>query len=263
VTARRRPLVAGAGLVALYALVALLTPKLTGHPSRPLFDGFAPPAPYNWVKPPPGVEDDKSPPADATQDVTIEAGGSVAANAATADGQAIAGLDTASVATHPSDTSVRLHVAPFDAATLGALPAGLRPEGNAYRVTLIYQPSGVTVSTLAKPGTIALTSAAAATSLLFSPDGKQWQEAEARPFGDGNGLFSAMPAPGYYITASHNPARTAGASSGGGGGAAGVVVAVLIVAVLLVAGALLLGRSSFLRAGRSRRKGGNSGRTRR
>jgi hypothetical protein len=255
VTARRRPLVAGAALVAAYVVMALLTPRLTGRPSRPLFDGFAPPAAYNWVKPPPGVQDDTSLPADATQDVAIDAGGSTASNAATSDGQAIAGLDTASVPVHPPDTSVQLHVAPFAAAALGALPTGMRAEGNAYRVTLSYRPSGQAITTLAKPGTIALTSAAPATALLFSPDGTQWQDTQAKPFGDGNGLFATMAAPGYYITASTNPARTAGTSGGGGGGAGGIVVVVLIVAVLLIAGGLLLGRGSFLRGG----KGGNGG----
>jgi hypothetical protein len=145
-------------------------------------------------------------------------------------------------------------VAPFDAATLGALPTGMRAEGNAYRVTLSYRPSGQAITALAKPGTIALTSAAPATALLFSPDGTQWQDTQAKPFGDGNGLFATMAAPGYYITASTNPARTAG-TSGGGGGAGGIVVVVLIVAVLLIAGGLLLGRGSFLRGG----KGGNGG----
>ncbi len=254
-TVRRRPLVAGGGIVLVYALVALLTPRLTGHPSRPLFDGFAPPAAYNWVKPPPGIQDDKSLPPDATQDVGIDAGGSVASNAATADGQAIAGLDTASVPAHPPDTTVRLHVAPVDAATLGALPPGLRAEGNAYRVTLNYQPSGRAVTTLAKPGTIALTSAATATALLYSPDGKQWQDTQAKPFGDGNGLFATMTEPGFYVTASRNPARTAGASGGGGSG--WIVVAVLIVAVVLVVGGLLRGRGSKARKDQAGRKSKN------
>lgn len=264
-TARRRPLIAGAGLVLVYALVALLTPRLTGHPSRPLFDGFAPPAAYNWVKPPPGIQDDKALPADATQDVTIDAGGSIASNAATSDGQAIAGLDTASVSTHPPDTTVRLHVAPVDAATLGPLPSGLRAEGNAYRVTLSYQPSGQAVTTLAKPGTIALTSAAPATSLLYSPDAKVWQDTQAKPFGDGNGLFATMTEPGFYVTASRNPARTAGPSSGGGG-SGGIVIAVLVVAMVLVAGGMLLNRGSFLRGGKAKTgkgKGAGKGRNRR
>lgn len=260
-TGRRRPLVAGAGLVVLYALVAMLTPRITGRPSRPLFDGFAPPAAYNWVKPPPGVQDDTSLPADATQDVAIDAGGSVAANAATADGQAIAGLDTASVPLHPPDTSVRLHVAPLDAATLGSLPQGLRAEGNAYRVTLTYQPSGQPVTALARPGTIALTSAAGATALLFSADATQWQDTAAKPFGDGNGLFATMAAPGYYVTASHNAARTTGSSGGPRGGSGEIVVAVLLAAVVLIVGGLLLGRGSFLRGGKG--NGARKGKSRR
>lgn len=241
-TARPRPLVAGLGLAVVYVLVALVTPRLTGRPLLPLFDGFAPPAPYNWVNPPPGLEDDNSPPAEASQDVELDEDGSKASNATTTDGQAIVGFDTGSLPPNPPDTSVLVRVSPVDAATLAPLPGGLRAEGNAYRVTLAYQPSGQVVTALARPGTIALTAAAPATALLFSPDGSQWQEIDARPFGDSNGLFAPLTEPGLYLSSSHNPARTAGSSGdGGGGGSGGIVVAVLIIAIIGVALGLLAG----------------------
>lgn len=250
---RRRPLAAGLAAAALYLVVALLTPHLTGRTLRPLFDGFAPPAPYAWVNPPPEFAKDNKKPADASQDVKLDPGGSVASNSTTADGQAIAGLDNGSVAAHFPDTAVRVKVTPLDPGTLGPLPAGLRPEGNAYQITLAYQPSGQAVTTLAKPGTVALTGAAPVTALLYSADGKTWQDINGRPFGDSNGLFAQLTAPGYYLSASHNAPR-AGTSKGGSSGAlVGVGIAVGVVVVAIVIGVFLS------RRGRGGRGGGGKG----
>lgn len=245
----RRSVAAGVAVGAVYVLIALVTPHLSGRPLRPLFDGFAPPAPYAWVNPPAEFAKDNRKPADASQDVTLGPQGSPASNSATADGQAIAGLDNGSIGVHFPDTSVRVKVTPIDPGTLGALPSGLRPEGNAYQVTFTYEPSGQPVPTLAKPGTIALTGAAPVTALLFSADGKTWQDTGGRPFGDSNGLFAQMTAPGYYVSASHNPPR-AGASKGGSGGALaaiGIVGGVVLVGIVV---GVLLSR----RRGRGRRR---------
>jgi hypothetical protein len=234
--AHRRWRLAGPAVAGLYLLMALITPHLSGRPLRPLFDGFAPPQPYAWVNPPPEFAKDNRKPADAGQDVNLGPDGSVASNTTTADGQAIAGLDAGSAPAHSPDNAVRVQVTPVDPATLGPLPAGLRPEGNAYRITLTYQPSGQAVGPLAKPGTVALTAAAPAATLLFSVDGRTWQDANGRPFGDNNGLFAQLSAPGYFLATSHNPARSA-AGAGGGGGSGGVILAVG-GAVVVVVGAL-------------------------
>jgi hypothetical protein len=231
---RGRALAAGAGLAGVYVLVALATSHVSGRPVLPLFDGFAPPAPYNWVNPPPGFAKDNQKPADATQDVTLAVSASVTANAATSDGQAIVGLDAGSVPVHFPDTALRLHVVPVDPATLGPLPPGLRPESNAYEVTLAYIPSGSALETLAKPGTVALTAAGPASSLLYSPDGRAWTELKSQPFGATNGLFAALNGPGYYLSASHNAPRTGPKKSRGG------LLAVVIALALLGVGGLVL-----------------------
>ena len=243
-------MVAGLAVAALYVLVALATPHLTGRPLRPLFDGFAPPAPYAWVNPPPEFAKDNRKPADASQDVALGPEGSTAANATTADGQAIAGLDIGSAPAHAPDTTVQVTVVAVDPATLGRLPAGLRPEGNAYRVAFSYRPSGQALGALAKPGTIALTAAAPPSALLFSADGKAWQDTGARPFGDGNGLFAPLHAPGYYLSASRNPGR-AGTATGGGVGL--VVVLAVVAGTGLVLG-LLVGARRRARRRRGRRR---------
>lgn len=240
-TRRPGPAAAGLAVAGLYLLVALVTPHLSGRPLRPLFDGFQPPQSYAWVNPPAEFAKDNRKPTDVTQDVNLGPEGSVASNATTSDGQAIAGLDTGSVPPHFPDTAVRVQLTPVDPGTLGPLPAGLRPEGNAYRVVLTYQPSGQPVTTLAKPGTIALTAAAPASTLLFSADGQTWQDVNGKPFGDNNGLFAQLTAPGYFVPASHNPARTATAGTGGSGAAA-AIVGTAVVVLSGVVGVVLLRR---------------------
>src|SRR5437879_13574978 len=42
----------GITIGALYALTAVLTVAFTPHHVRPLFEGFTPPPPYQWVDPP-------------------------------------------------------------------------------------------------------------------------------------------------------------------------------------------------------------------
>jgi len=245
------PALAGVVLAGLYLLAAVVTPRLSGRPLLPLFDGIQPPQAYAWVNPPPEFAKDNRKPTDVSQDVTLGPEGSVASNATTSDGQAIAGLDVGSVPLHLPDTAVRVQLTPVDPGTLGPLPAGLRPEGNAYRVTLTYQPSGQAVTTLAKPGTLAVTAAAPATSLLYSPDGKSWTDASGKPFGDNNGLFAQLTAPGYFLATSRNPARTA--TSTGGGGGAGPVVAIVGGVFVLGGGAAALIASRARSRSRSRR----------
>ncbi len=99
---------AGAGLAAVYVLVALATSWLAGHPARTLFDGFAPPPNYDWVNPPPGVARASTAPPAATVEAALSAGGSAAAAAATSDGQATATIEAGSVAARPrTPASVR------------------------------------------------------------------------------------------------------------------------------------------------------------
>ena len=249
---RRRPLAAGVVIAAVYVAVTLLTPRLTGRAQRPLFDGFAPPAAYAWVNPPAEFVKGNKKPDDASQDVTLDKDGSVASNATTADGQAIAGLDNGSAPVHLPDTAVRVKITAVDPGTLGVLPGGLRPEGNAYEVTFTDQPSGQVVSTLAKPGTIALTAAGPPTALLFSPDGKAWQDTKAKPFGASNGLFAQLTAPGYYVPTSHNAARSGTAKSSSSGGL--IVLVVLGVAVVGI-GAVSTLMSSKRRRQQKKRRG--------
>jgi hypothetical protein len=247
--------VTGAALATLYAMVVLATAALSGRPVRPLFDGFAPPAPYKWVKPPPGLDKDNQQPADTVLEVPLDANGSMPTNSATADGQAIAGLDTGSVPARFPDTKAVLAVKPSDPGKLAPLPPGLRPESNAYQVTITYQPSGTPLATLAKPGTIALTAAAPATALLYSADGSRWDTLAAKGFGTSNGQFAAMAATGYYVAASHNAPRTAPNAKAS---RANLVVGILVLAVVAAIAGILIGNRAKARR-RPPRGNGRSG----
>ena len=235
----RRPLAVGLALAAAYAAVAAATLVLSPRPLRPLFDGFAPPPPYNWVKPPPEQAFGNSPPRAAELEVPLGPEGSPYVNATPEDGQAIVTLEAGAVPPHPPDEVARVRVTPLDAGTLSPIPGGLRAQGNAYRVTVTYQPSGTDVVALARPGVIGLVAAALAEELLFSPDGRAWEPRPTRALGLSHGLETDLVATGYYLMASR-PTSPGGGSGGGGG--AGLAVAVLALPPLALGGVALARR---------------------
>ena len=189
-------------LALLYTVVALVTSALSSRPVLPLFDGFAPPVPYNWVSPPAELAASNSAPKGIEREVTLGAEGTDSTNVSTEDGQMIVGLDKGSVPPLQPETAAKVTIAPLDPATLGPLPAGLRAVSNAYRVVLRYVPSQADIPRLTVKGTVALTAAEAGDRLLYSSDGAQWQEREFRPFGQDNGVFSELETGGYFLVAS-------------------------------------------------------------
>jgi hypothetical protein len=234
-----RPLRLGAALVVLYTVVALATGSWAPGRLRPLFDGFASHGgSYGWVKPPKELAKGNRPPDSGQARISFGAQGSAPADAETPDGQVMASIPAGAVPRHPFDAAARLEVRPLDSATLGPLPAGLRPESNAYQVTIAFLPTGDLVPGLATPGTVGLTAAAPADTLLFAADGRTWREVEAKPLNRANALTGPFTQTGYYLAASHAPPRSTGSSGGG----APVGLFVVAAAVPLVLGYLLLGR---------------------
>ena len=150
-----------------------------------------------------------------------------------------AGRRPASAPVRPAAT---IDLRPVDAGTLGALPVGLRAEGNAYEVTITYLPSGTRSSGSRRPGWSA-SCPRPSTTLLFSADGATGDD--RRQAGRGRqGL--------------HRPAHRARLLPGGRGRAPPAVrvlgwraaVALLAVAAVvpLALGGLLLGRRRSSRA---------------
>lgn len=225
---------AGVVLALLYAVVALVTSAVSSRPVLPLFDGFAPPVSYNWVNPPASAPPGNTAPKPFEREFPLGPEGSDATNASSEDAQVIVGLDKGSVAPRPPETALKVAMVPLDAATLGPLPAGLRPVSNAYQVVLTYLPSGVEISQLAVKGTVSLTAVEANGKLLYSPDGARWQERQARPFGTDNGVFSELDAPGYFVVGS--PATAEGTRREGGRKVLqlGIAAAVPIIGAVMV-----------------------------
>lgn len=236
-SARRAPaLWAGAGLAVLYVLVALGTGRISARPVLPLFDGFAPPAPYAWVNPPPERVGDNVVPKPVERELALAPDGVPASNVSTDDAQALVGLDKGSVPASLPDTGVAVRIVPVDSGTLGPLPPGLRAVSNAYKIELTYVPSRTSITRLATKGTVALTAADAGDRLLFSADGRTWQETQFRPYGQDHGLFTELESVGWFVVA--GPAQT---SSPGGGGSGVLRTVLLIVGGLVpIVGAVLV-----------------------
>lgn len=236
---RRRPMAVGLGLglAAVYLLAAVATLVLSDRPFRPLFDGLAPPPPYRWVNPPGETARDNQQPAAARREAPFGPDGSPFVNVTPEDGQAIVLLQEKAIASHPPDTAVEVAATPLDVLTLGPLPDDVSPQGNAYRVTVTYRPSGQPVTDVT-PGSssVALVAAGPSDYLFYSRDGQNWDRRETTPLGGGHGLETRFAGTGYYVV-------TSIAVAGGGGGASPlVVVVVLLVPPLLVGGLVLRSR---------------------
>lgn len=247
----------GAAAVALYVVVAAATTMWAPGRLRPLYDGFGShPGQYNWVNPPKDLAEGNGRPEPAKAEVVLDAAGSEATSVAPSDGQALVALVPGALAVHPPDTKAALSLTPVDAGRLAPLPPGLRAEGNAYMVTIAYAPSGTKVAELAKPGSVGLTSAAPADTLLFSSDGTEWVPKEGRPLSGDNGLTGPLDAAGYYLAASTAAPRAAGTGSGSG---ATIVLVVAAAAVPVVLAWLFLTRRRPAPPGRGHRGAGRAG----
>ena len=238
VSKRTSPLVVGAALVAVYVLAVTGTLSF-GHNVRPLFEGIGPPPAYRWVKPPAAFASGNLPPAPNDTDVAMTPTGSQQSGAQSDDNQLVLNLAPNAVPPHPPDTSVRIHIDPLDPGTLGPIPAEFRVNGNAYKVTMTYQPSGTPVTTITSPGNILLTVPLPPAGLLSSPDGQSWtnigkQTVAGQPIV--GGPFTAV---GFYLGATHSQAP----STSGSGGSIGVIIVAVLVAVI----ALALGLFPLLR----------------
>ena len=203
----------GAVLAVLYLAVAALTVAIA-KPSdvRPVYDGFGshPQGIYLWLNPPNGAAGNERPHVGTAQ-ILIEGSVSLSNVATTDDGQALATFESGAIPPNPPDRMAEATLVPFDSTTLGALPEGLQAEGNAYRLTAEYRPSGTSVTGLQTKGVIALTAAGTTDVLLHSADGRTWREvAGATAFGPGSrGMTGSFETLGYYLPASSPDVRAA------------------------------------------------------
>jgi hypothetical protein len=129
----------GIGVVValVYVVVAML--HLGTPPVRTLFDGVAPPTPYNWVSPPPELATNNREPDDYRRTLKLGKKGSPAASIATSDGQATVIAQDGTFA-RAGANRVRVRITPLDPAKIGSPPSGSAYAGNAYRFAARYLP---------------------------------------------------------------------------------------------------------------------------
>lgn len=227
----RRLVTTGAVIAVVYLVTAGITLQLGPRRLRPLFDGFAPPPPYNWVKPPPEFADANQKPSGSTSRVSLVGDSSQTTGTGTPDGQALVTLPAGAIPARPGATEAELKLEPLDAGTLVALPEGLQAHSNAYRLTATYQPNGAPIASFAKPGSVALTAATAVTTLLYSADGRSWQTIPSKAFGQNPGLTGALAAPGYVVVAGGRSPTTAPPSTSSPSNRALLIVGIALVVV--------------------------------
>ena len=96
------------------------------------FDGFAPPAPYHWVSPPPELKSSNRPPTSGQATIAVRNGSTEAGHVFTIDQQAAVTFPSQSFEAPPNGGSVTLEIKPVP-----SYPdfRGIVPAGNVYLVS--------------------------------------------------------------------------------------------------------------------------------
>jgi hypothetical protein len=224
---------AGVLLATLYAAVVVVTNVVTDHPVRPLFDGVGGTTPYKWVKPPWYVGSANIEPKASSSDITFENGVSPLIGVTSDDAQIILNLPQGALPAHGADTSVRASFTPFDPKKLAKPPDDTRPDGNAYRVDMTYEPSGAPVTQTTNSGNVIMVVPDQAETMLFSLDGKSWDPLPTHQLGDPNTVGSAFNRPGYYLVNTLVPEFPNPNNGSGTKKTVGTVMIVVAIALLL------------------------------
>jgi len=232
----------GAAVLGVYAAAVSITLIVAGHPVLPLFESIGPPASYQYVNPPPALAPSNVKPKENQLDVPFQGGQSLATGLTSSDNQFTVNLAKGAIPPHGNDV-VHAVITPLDPGTLAPLPAGVCPNGNAYRITLTYKPSGASVADLTAAGDVILSTPHNANGLIYSLDGQAWQKIAFQLVGGpttiGNTSFTKS---GIYLatTAPLGGKCPNGTSTATGGG-----VGTALLAVWVGVGALVLGLVGF------------------
>jgi len=230
----RRTAASGLLLAVVYVVAAVVTLQFGPLRVRPLYEGVPTAAPYEWVNPPLSLAKGNVKPKPGIVPVAWKSDGNEADSPSAPDAQAFVSFPAHAIAPQPGVDGVDVHFTPLDplhSPLPSSLPSGLRPDGNAYKITVQYTPTNAAVTNFAKPPIVLLRWATNGTALLYSPDGKQWQR-DTKEFQaglPGDALMSAVwQGNGYYLAASHGPLLPT-KSKGGGFPVATVIIGALIV----------------------------------
>jgi hypothetical protein len=227
----RRAAPLGLAFAAAYVLVAGVSFRGGLLPALPLDDGGAPPAPYQWVKPPPDRVKDNQPPTSVDQTVPLGQPGSVT----TPDTQAQLIIDNNSIPPQPGQTMVRVTINPLDPDKVGPPSPGLHYHSNAYAITALYEPSNQAVPQLSVVVVLSYTTSA---DRVMRWNGSSWDSLQTTPAG-ANQLFATADKLGTFVAAGPLALTPAKRSS-----PVVLVVAVLVPFLLVVTIlVLVLGRA--------------------
>jgi hypothetical protein len=236
---RIRVVVIGLILATAYLVVGGVSFRGGLLPRAPVLDGLQPPAPYQWVKPPPDRVKDNRPPGGATGTIPLTSLGSAGSHT-TPDGQAQILFDSNSVPVPPRQTSVSVTITPLDPDKVGPTPpGGYHDDSNAYKFDAAYEPSGQPLTTMTV--TVVMSFATTADH-IFRWNGSGWDALPTTPAGQ-NQLFAPTDRLGIFVAA--------GTGAGKAVKQASPVILVLEVAVPFVVIAVVL----IVVLGRRRRTG--------
>jgi hypothetical protein len=203
---RRRVVLSGLAVTAIYLLAVPVTAAVRHGDARPLYDAFTLPSSYQFVDPPSFFASGNVRPKPMTTTIALGPHGSAAAGFATPDGQFVVSMGPGAIGAAAGATTVAVRVTPLAPRTLGSVPGGLRPNGNAYRVEMTYEPTGAPVGRFARAGTLLLEIPELGPSLFVSADGIAWSSLAARTIPPRQLSMSASFAmPGYYLGATTLP----------------------------------------------------------
>ena len=252
---RSRAIGLGFLVVGLYVVGASLSSHLSPLARRPLLDGFVPPAPYNWVRPPTELADSNIEPLPGMLRLRIGPDGSRGGFFATGDAQVSLILPVAAFPSAPGAEAVTVEIVPVDPSSVGPAPDARIVTGNAYRIRATYEPSNDR-ATLEKTIGVVMVYPDLATVfnqhvLLVSPDGTGWIRVEKshdqHTTRQVDGRIRTL---GYVAVAARPLPSLPGGQGSGEEGIPFSLVFIVAGIVLLVVGVFLMGGG---RSGRSNR----------
>ena len=214
----------GALVLAAYAVVAVATVRLSDHHVRPLYEGIGPAPPYQWVDPPEEFAAGNTKPHAITREVPLGPAGSGLTSLSSGDAQVVVNIPEGAVPPKDGETAVTMTFEPLAPAALPAPPPGLVADGNVYRITMIYKPSGQPVDAVVKPGNIVMALPHPGVTLLRSSDGRRWERIETVTAGGPTTLGARFDRAGWYLGGASPTTEEKKSNTGAVLAAVGVVV---------------------------------------
>lgn len=196
------------------------------------YDGFAPPAAYNWVSPPPDFRAANRPPAGGSTAVGVASGASRAGAVATADSQATVTFPVRSFEVPPGGGSISLDVEP-----VGTHP-DLRGIAAASNVYLVSASTRLVSSVLVTLRYVQLRPDPPDHLYVSAGPAQPWKSLALVPSPAQDTLSASSGTLGYFVIG-YVPAAPSGSGPGaaaGGGGIGLPAVVGLAVAIIVLAG---------------------------